>query len=88
MADYKNENNGAVWLNENSTPENRQPQFRGKGNFANLDFEIAVWIKEKDGKKFMTLEFKEPYVRPEANVTDTQEPVKEGSPINLDDIPF
>ena len=92
MPEYKNDNNGAAWTNDYATPDNKQPQFRGKGNFANQDFDISVWIKAKDGKKFLTFEFKEPYVK------DTEERGDDSSkhevvldddqPINLDDIPF
>lgn len=88
MAEYKNENNGAAWLNDDATPENRQPQFRGRGNYANLDFDVSVWVKAKEGKKYLTFEFKEPYIKPEEKVTDTTETTQNNSPINLDDIPF
>lgn len=86
MAEFDNTNKGVAFKNDYKTEE-KHPYYKGKGNFNGIDFEFGVWIKENDKGKFLTFQFSEPYVKSE-KVTDTQETSQEGSPINLDDIPF
>jgi len=58
MAEFNNENRGALFKNEKKT-EDRHPDYRGNINVAGVDYWLDAWIKEsKVGRKFMSLSVK------------------------------
>ena len=66
MADFDNSNRGVLFKNDRKEKDSH-PDYRGKGNYHGKDFEISVWVKkDRNGKSFMSLSFKEPYQKPEA----------------------
>ena len=86
MSNYDNSNRGVMFRNDKKTTDNH-PDYKGKGNYNGTDFEVAGWIKtSKDGKKkFMSLAFSEPYVKPEADQPPSNVP---DMPDPNDDLPF
>ena len=61
MMEYDNTNTGLLFINENASEQNKQPQMTGKLNVDGKDFQIAGWRKEsKSGKKFLSLKIQEP----------------------------
>lgn len=84
---YDNTNSGALFKNERKEKENH-PDYRGRGNFDGVDFEVAAWIrKSKDGKTYMSLAFSEPYVKEDAPAAAPPR-ARETQPALDDDIPF
>ena len=50
--EYDTNNKGAMWRNETSTPENKQPFMSGKLNVEGKEYDIVGWrVEPKDGKK-------------------------------------
>lgn len=65
MPEFDNSNRGVLFKNDRKEKDSH-PDYRGKGNYHGKDFEISVWVKkDRNGKSFMSLSFKEPYVREE-----------------------
>ena len=59
----KNENKGALWQNKYKQ-EDRHPDYKGKGNYNGVEFDIAGWInKDKEGNTYLSLSMKEPFVK-------------------------
>lgn len=58
---YDDSNRGVLFANDRKDKDS-QPDFRGKGNYNGTDFEVAAWKKkDRNGKSFISLSFKEPY---------------------------
>ncbi len=78
------DNSGALFKNEDK--EGNQPDYRGQVLVNGKAMEIAAWIKTaKNGKKFMSLSFKEPFKNGSAK--------PQGKPVaddfdDLNDAPF
>jgi uncharacterized protein (DUF736 family) len=65
MSDFDNTNRGVLFPNDRKQSD-KHPDFKGKGNFGGVDFEVAAWRKKgRNGTTFISLSFKEPYVKPE-----------------------
>ena len=39
----------------------KAPDYRGKGNFKGVDFEMSLWVNEGKNGKYFSVKFKEPY---------------------------
>ena len=72
MADYDHTNKGVAFFNDKKEKDN-QPDYRGKGNFNGVDFELALWAREsKDGKEYFSISFSKPYVKQEGGAWEQQ----------------
>ena len=70
--EYDNNNTGALFRNETSTPENKQPTHTGKCEVNGKPMQISAWLQEsKSGKKYLSLRFQEPMKREEATTGDS-----------------
>jgi len=80
---YDDTNKGAMWRNETSSPENRQPFMQGKLNVEGKEYDIAGWrVEPKDGKKArLDLKIKPP--KPQE-----VKAVNNSTTSTTDDIPF
>lgn len=59
MADFQQrEGSGVLFKNKKKTEGDRQPDYRGDANVGGQILEIAAWIKDGNGGKFMSLSFK------------------------------
>lgn len=95
MADYTN--TGKAWVNDYKKEGDKQPSFKGKGNYQGTNFDVGLWENE-DGSFY--LRFSEPYVKPEGGTWEQQRekfavkkdnlPTNEevDEPIDLSSIPF
>jgi hypothetical protein len=73
-------NTGAIFKNDKK--QGNQPDYRGKGNFNGLEFDMALWLKESSkGTKYFSCSFSEPYVNESPKQVHTQI-------IDEDDLPF
>lgn len=61
------ENSGTLGKNQYHEEGGKKPEYKGKGNFKGVDFEIAAWINtnKETNEKFFSIKFQEPYVKPE-----------------------
>jgi len=58
MAEYNNENRGALFKNDRKE-EDTHPDYRGNINAAGVDYWIDAWLKkDKNGKTYMSLKVK------------------------------
>ena len=65
------QNTGAIFKNNNKTKDT-QPDYRGKVNVEGKELEISLWLKEsKQGVKYFSASFQEPYVKPAAPISET-----------------
>ena len=100
MADYDNKNKGVAFFNDKKEQE-KHPDYRGKGNFNGVDFELALWGRTtNDGREYFSISFSEPYQKTESKAPSWEaqrekfakkdEVVTEVSdePIDLSEIPF
>jgi len=96
MPDYNHENKGVAFFNDKKEKDN-QPDYKGKGNFNGVDFELALWQREsKDGKEYFSISFSKPYVKQEGaweqqrqKFAKKDEVVAEvPDEVSLEDIPF
>jgi hypothetical protein len=69
MPQYDNTNKGIAWINDYKKNE-KHPDYKGKGNFNGVDFEIAVWTRTSEKGEFLSISFSEPYKK--EVVTDTK----------------
>jgi uncharacterized protein (DUF736 family) len=66
MADYDNKNKGVAFFNDKKEQE-KHPDYRGKGNFNGVDFELALWGRTThDGREYFSISFSEPYQKTES----------------------
>jgi len=57
-------NSGALFKVEKT--KDSQPDYKGKANVDGVDKDISAWVKtDKNGKKYMSISFQEPYVKPQ-----------------------
>jgi uncharacterized protein (DUF736 family) len=100
MAEYNDKNRGVAFFNDKKDKETK-PDYRGKGNFNGVDFELALWGRTTaDGREYYSISFSEPYQKTESKApsweaqrekfTKKEEVVTEVSdePIDLSEIPF
>lgn len=62
--EYDNTDKGVAFRNDYKKSE-KQPDFKGKGNFKGVDFEVAIWERFGKNGQFFSFSFQEPYVRPD-----------------------
>jgi len=61
MNDNKYPNSGTLWTNDYKT-QPHQPDYKGKGEYNGVEFELAAWVKtDRNGKQFLSLKISEPY---------------------------
>lgn len=59
MAEFQQrEGSGVLFKNKRKEDGDKQPDYRGDANVDGQILEIAAWIKEGNGGKFMSLSFK------------------------------
>ena len=60
---YDNNNTGVLFRNVKKEPGDKLPDYRGTAEVAGVKLEISAWINtsKKDGKKFMSLKFQQPF---------------------------
>ena len=80
MAYEQKDGSGILFRNNKKAEGDRQPDYRGDANVNGELLEIAAWIKEGNGGKFMSLSFKpkQEYKKPAPATTDSAD----------DDIPW
>jgi uncharacterized protein (DUF736 family) len=62
--DHKNK--GVLFTNDKGDNDKR-PDLKGKGNWNGKEFEVAAWHRvSKDGKKYISLSFSEPWSKEES----------------------
>ena len=54
MADYDNTNTGSLFVNDKGDNEKR-PDRKGSLNVDGVDYWISGWLREGNGKKFLSL---------------------------------
>ena len=59
------ENTGAIFKNTYKTENDKQPDYKGGINVDGKEKDIALWLREKDGKKYFSVSISEPYKKPE-----------------------
>lgn len=77
MAYEHKENSGSLFKNESKKSDNH-PDYTGKVNIAGQTLEVSGWVKESNGKKWLSLSFREPR-QAEGSVS---------SSAAIDDMPF
>ena len=83
MADFEPDNmSGFLFKNEYKKAE-KHPDYRGTVKVEGKKLEIAAWVKKGKKGSFMSLVFQEPYVKPDAYVTEEPQDDFED-----EDIPF
>ena len=82
--EYDKTNKGAMWKNEDSTIENKQPILTGKLNVEGKEYSIAAWkVNAEDGKKArFNLKISEPRPK-EVNIK-----ANDNTSVASGDIPF
>jgi uncharacterized protein (DUF736 family) len=77
-------NSGAMFINDRKEKESH-PDFKGKVNVNGIEMEIAGWKRQsQNGKNYISLSFKEPYVSPENK--EYKPPIQNKSSDPFDDI--
>ena len=73
MSQFDNTNRGILFKNEKKKTE-KHPDYEGQVNVEGTDWALSGWIKEsKNGKKFLSLSVKKPYIK-EDNGPRKEEP--------------
>lgn len=81
--EYDNTNSGVAFVNDYKQAPNH-PDFKGKGNYEGLEFEVALWErKDKNGRTFYSIKFSEPFKKqqdapqpkPNEAITNTEDPL-------------
>jgi uncharacterized protein (DUF736 family) len=85
MAEYSNENKGALFVNEKKDSE-KFPDYNGSINVGGKDYWLSGWKKksEKTGKTFLSLSVREKQETPR----QSSEPTRKAKPEFDDDVPF
>jgi len=77
-------NKGAIFKNDYKKTE-QHPDYKGKAMIDGKAKDVAVWLNEsKNGKKYFSIKFSEPYKEAEAPKQDMPQDL----PKQLDDLPF
>jgi len=79
MAYEHKENSGSLFRNDGKKTDNH-PDYTGKLNIAGQMWDVSGWIKDSNGKKWLSLSAREP------NQADTTETAS--GTIVADDLPF
>ena len=85
MAEYSNENKGALFVNEKKDSE-KFPDYNGSINVGGKEYWLSGWKKksEKTGKTFLSLSVREKQDTPR----QSSEPTRKAKPEFDDDMPF
>lgn len=78
MAYEHKENSGSLFKNLTKKSDNH-PDYNGKVNIAGQTLEVSGWVKESNGKKWLSLSFREPRQADSSAPTSTAQ---------FDDMPF
>ena len=63
MAFEKRDNSGVLFKNEKKKEGSNQPDYTGNSRVDGVDKDISAWVKvSKNGKKFISIAYKEPWV--------------------------
>ena len=72
MAQYEQkDNSGALFKNEKKSSPN-QPDYNGNCKVNGKEMRMAAWLKESNGKKYMSFSFSEPYVAESMSLQEKQ----------------
>ena len=81
MATYEQrDNSGALFKNEKKT-ESKHPDYQGDCLVNGEKMRMSAWLKESNGKKFMSLAFSAPYVP-----NGESKPTTYSAPPSIDDL--
>jgi hypothetical protein len=62
MAFEQKDNSGALFKNDDKTPDNNYPDYRGPCMVNGKELEVSAWLKTSaKGTEFMSLSFKPPF---------------------------
>ena len=89
MAQYEQrDNSGALFKNEKKT-ESKHPDYQGDCLVNGVKMRMSAWLKESNGRKFMSLAFSEPFV-PQSQQNKPTQSTKSVDPMDdIDsDLPF
>lgn len=95
MADYDNTNTGSLFVNDKGDNDKR-PDRKGSLNVAGVDYWISGWLREGNGKKFLSLKVERKEQQP-ATVSQMRPPMQQATPVrgasnyqqdDSDSIPF
>lgn len=79
---------GALFKNERKEREN-QPDYTGNARVNGQMVDLSAWLKvSKGGKKYLSLAFKPPYVKPAQGGTPARGNAPKGDGFEDSDIPF
>lgn len=90
MAQYEQrDNSGALFKNEKKT-ESKHPDYQGDCLVNGVKMRMSAWLKESNGRKFMSLAFSEPFVPQQSQQTKPTQSTKSVDPMDglEDDLPF
>lgn len=90
MAQYEQrDNSGALFKNEKKT-ESKHPDYQGDCLVNGVKMRMSAWLKESNGKKFMSLAFSEPFVPQQSQQSKPTQSTKSVDPMDdIDsDLPF
>ncbi len=87
MSDYDNNLTGVLFKNDDKREGKRDPDYKGNAEIDGRQYWLSAWINEskKDGRKFMSLRFKEKEPRADAAPADKAAPPADDF---NDEIPF
>ena len=66
MSDFEvRDGSGSLFKNERKEPDSKQPDYTGNARVNGELVDLSAWLKvSKGGKKYLSLAFKPPYVKP------------------------
>lgn len=64
MPEYDNTNTGVLFINDRQREGHKDPDRNGSLNVDGVDYWLSGWLKEKNGKKFLSLSVKPKEAKP------------------------
>lgn len=79
----RNDNSGALFKNDYKKADSH-PDYKGPCMVNGVELEMAAWLTEKNGRKYMSVKFGEPYKKEESQ----QRGATNDAPPRADNPPF